>query len=1259
MASQFNGVKISLLMQQDNLDYNYIAFPTFNDTVNNYEDDATEINQCYISGNCPVSHGIDFSGETLLMVDDLANSNCIINTNIENITKLKYGDFGINVYTENNGTFYDLRGNEGIENKDITYVGYVGNTKKELKLQNQSFWKVVPTDDSDFILTHVPQFKADNGTFNITETHYFLSENLQQQNPHNASNVVVEYELDDNIIEFVFQFEYVVEVAINDDKYDCNFAKFLYKIEEVKINGSECKYEYADDKVTYKSDDNIILQYDVKHNLPNSNTKYTYEDDYSYCHKDHIFEFVLCNNKVSCCVDYCQMSFARPTNLILPKTITDNSKDDYVKSTKEKNDKLIVSLNDSNKTNYTFEKNETPLYNFYNFCNHWDNYYMYKPIDQLTFLKQGNYKFKCYNVSDKEVTGNVQLLSYNHNLCVYDKNRTITTGHTIKLESEIGNSDNWTSRETKISNLEKEIEKYYTQYDHIKNNIDEKTLHPDNLEECIKNIYNRITTDDVCHQNEYRNYESDYNLIYNSSSSNLPENVKDLVKENIFKSCYLYNNNLDNTYSNTYSVTINDICYILKIWYIENSSVWITIAKEGSTSNGKLILIAHPYINKINFINNSGLHSNIPTFFLSLDQQQQYYIDITSQYGNTSNSSYIQLNFSQFLVNINNIEGGSTIPNNPVTLEIPDIDQPELDIPIDVNKPELDIPLEYDIVETEADLVKILSQAFEYRIKELKQSKSSLTDGLYYRQLKNLDESIDPENDWIGEIRFIPDDPQYVDDSKRINEKPLTLSVIYVDELNQFNQIQYYNSKNEYVQCNTTRNFYLGSKESNLETFIKNGVNLSFNATYKSPYYVECKKHSTNSYHLYPILQAGEVVGEEISFSDIAKKYNLYVTNNKLQFKYIAGICQEDLVNDDASITVAMYVCNEGGNYTVNNRYTHEVNKERSVDITEQKEIREDITGITVPLLPTFLYRTGNDSLAKSTSSANDYSITIPKSPSISDIDYDLSTMSLGHIQNNKVYPGSIWNKNLKQWTGDYISVLTNLYKAYNCTQTSEYVSNYAYYKNYSTVYSKDVLVSINPRNVDDCNQYLTIRDFNYVEWLKQLNKYRKDKNNKDSNVNIRVLGTMKNFPLVFNFNYKLPIIDVSLPDAEKNAVHTIYGTNSNTVVSVDTTTLYTLDSNGDPIVATAYPYVPKCEYDKFKLESNTITYNGSKPEKTLNITELLVDNSLKLDGGDLSLKSFANSGKYDVLTTQRRNWYGKKYNEYLTGLPKNQGFIE
>jgi hypothetical protein len=108
-----------------------------------------------------------------------------------------------------------------------------------------------------------------------------------------------------------------------------------------------------------------------------------------------------------------------------------------------------------------------------------------------------------------------------------------------------------------------------------------------------------------------------------------------------------------------------------------------------------------------------------------------------------------------------------------------------------------------------------------------------------------------------------------------------------------------------------------------------------------------------------------------------------------------------------------MYVCNKGGNYTIDKKYTNEINKERSVDITEQKEIDVKIN-VGVPLLPTFLYRSGDDNLAKSTSSANGYSITIPKSPSINSIDYDLATISLGHIQDKKVYPGSIWNKNLK-----------------------------------------------------------------------------------------------------------------------------------------------------------------------------------------------------------------------------------------------------
>jgi hypothetical protein len=59
-------------------------------------------------------------------------------------------------------------------------------------------------------------------------------------------------------------------------------------------------------------------------------------------------------------------------------------------------------------------------------------------------------------------------------------------------------------------------------------------------------------------------------------------------------------------------------------------------------------------------------------------------------------------------------------------------------------------------------------------------------------------------------------------------------------------------------------------------------------------------------------------------------------------------------------------------------------------------------------------------------------------------------------------------------------------------------------------------------------------------------------------------------------------------------------------------------------------------------------------PSEMLDIADLVIRN--ELTDSELILKDL---GKYDILTTQRRNWYGKKFDEYLTGLPKNNAFIK
>lgn len=1683
MANQFNGVDISLLMQQHNNDYTYIAFPTFRSSINNYEDDATEINQCYISARSPIEHGIDFCGKTLLILEDGEidkENSYIFCTGKKNVIILKYGEFGIQIYNSKNRKFTSFK------NKEINLNDYIcynnNNELRLLQLQTKNFWKISKdtSADQDFILNNYPQFKSNVFTFEI----------ISCNSTSTSSTVQVEATGNNKTIKFNFVKHYIdnpLENANIGKNYFDNFAYSAYSI--TPVEGGDINYDKRAYLPTYPD-------YDL---LTGDNA------NYSYCHEDHIFKFRIDGEEIQCCVDYSQMLFSQETKIILPRTDDDGSTSgNFIEKKKARLDKLIVSLNDSNKDLHEFKEGFVPLYNFYNFCNHWDNYYMYKPVDKLSYLKEGNYKFKCYNKSKEEIPGSVHLLPINHDFCAYDRNISVTSGHTIKLTSGISYNDDWISRETKLNKIDDEIIKYQEHYDKWKLNPDKYMLNPDNFDNQIIYIYNHITTDDICSDYKYRDYQYDFDLIHNPTTPDekyrnlggkefyfkpkndiytysssvlinneyrtiyaeleydririylekggqvngypifsgrastalkqtgihtlesyfltiknevtdsslyaeqqinvvvyssqdlicitipqilIPETLidndfstgstpsyptpstKSVCRRNkdgiIYEQFYFTGEYLDynapvvssngvrnpaytlkNQYTNIYDTFDLNISIIpgkfkvklifydkqrtslyyirtqiefdlyyqygnqqygndgkytnqgvedCKITHFDAGDQWdndlkatikyptniywryekisdqyivymkigsvqisngneeeITISSTSQTAftavnrnitpvltnqtqsdeitiNGGIELIYYDYdyyrnedwvykqiTSNLNIkkqvsvyalfiddykdyddytnitigiqINNYSTRSSLCYYFkyrqidnasnvtasveftptsqsepIQLGEQEitidklnysinenkvKYYIEFnetsitlpTAEYksiGNlasdffevtednsslkgeasvekfgiehtikvvtnpSSKTTEITLN-DEFIykhndetnkwklyqltaggeniyiadvtvdASVQQIEGTTQYIINNIPLYELDYssnsqegeDNPEDNPTDDVNQPsvEIKLPNNYDIVETNVDLIRILSQAFEYRIKQLNKSKAEMQDGYYYKLLKNLDNSIDPENDWIGEIRFIPNDTDYLNDDLYIAEKPLTLSVIHVDEIKQLDQIQYYNSKNEYVQCNQTKNFYLGSKESNLKTFIEQGVNLIFKATYNSPYYVECKTNEIKSNHLYPILWQCNNNDDSVTFDTFTESYlgnyNLTEYDNKLYFKYVAGVCEEDRVGDDSSIATTLCIFSNDKGYYQQQAWTHhEVNKERNVSIKEQKDL-SNIDNINyLPLLPTYLYRSGEDSDALTTSDANGYSITIPKNPNDFSINYDLS-MSLGHVENSKIYPGSTWNKTLKEWTGDYISVITNLYRAYECKDKSSYVSNYAYYKNYSTTYYKDILISVSPRSVDDCNKYLTIRDFNYVEWLDELNKYRKDKTNKDSNTNIKVLGTLKNFPLVFNFKYKLPNIDTSIKGNPKDVIHTIYGTDYETPISTTTEKLYTLDGNGDPIVASAHPKIPKCDYNKFKIvENKKVIYDDSKPSKILDITGMVIDNPISLSD-NLSIH-FNNFGTYDIHTTKHLDGWLKSCNEYLTGLPKNHEFIK
>ena len=565
-----------------------------------------------------------------------------------------------------------------------------------------------------------------------------------------------------------------------------------------------------------------------------------------------------------------------------------------------------------------------------------------------------------------------------------------------------------------------------------------------------------------------------------------------------------------------------------------------------------------------------------------------------------------------------------------------------------------DTPEQEETILTKDIMLEYLNVAVQRVIQDLKVKINETQAGENYTRIKNLDNTVDLKHDWIGNIKFIPDDPIYFRNNKNNN---LTLSIIYKENLDDFNNINYYNSKNEYVSCNYVKNYYLGSKDYNLKTFIDDGILFSFSADYKSPYYIKGRYRELTCNEMFPIVYnvstSSTTSGSTATVNGLFLNDDEYNFNSNKHFNHVSGICQQEIFGKNAQIFIVRYD-NDGKKYVYGTYSEKEVNKERDVGIHEQNVVAGFKTNNdTLYLIPTFLYKTGKDNLAKSSVNANGYTVSVVNEP----YDFTSRLTSLGYLESGKVYPGSLWNREISEWEGLYLGLLSNLYFSYTTSSYAPYNINYAGYKKYETSFTKDILVSISPRSLDNCNKYITIRDANYVDWIKELTKYRSGNINQDLNVNLQLEGAIKNFPMTFNFEYKLPVIDMTEPKSDDTVIHSIYGDTITKIKDLKSDIIYTLDSNGNPINVNNYPYIPKCDINQFVISSNNIKYKG-KPTTMVCIQDL-TSRGLTKSNNYIKITNYNNQGTYSILTTQRRNWRGKKFDEHLTGLPNNADFIE
>ena len=551
MANLYDGIKLTMSLNNTEhfKDYDFIAWPSDDDTVNNYEDDAITINNIQIGGQNLQKN--DFSGELLMIYDPNDIKDAIWNYGDDNI-RFKYGKFYIQVLNkileDGNVKYFSLK-NKEITGKYDKYQSKIisGNSSyNETKsLNDQSFWKCLSyssesvsddiINDSDFVLVSAPIIKCMNQTKHFDYNYTF--KNTSSEDSSCVQITALNLSLFGLTFDIVSKYTNNIQIVDNkdpehpviiEDYKDLtdediniinNYGHYVYKIENVKFNGSSSN----------------IISYDIKTELNINGTLSVRlnEEGYSFCQSDfNIFKFKINDESFICVINGCQLQFTQDCNCAVPHKNDQNVNSKEIISI-NKYENLIVSLNDSNREycqnseeEFRDEHNQLiqiePLFNFHTFCDSWNNYLMYCPVDKLTFLKQGSYQFKCYDENSNEIPGIVNILSCDSELNLYDNNILIGTGTNVNLSDFVTKRDLnelWLNRDKRIELFKQNIKVLEDTYTTWQSNGKSPELLSGDLNSTLSseliNIYNRIDSDGNISTGNKRDYNFDWNRANN------------------------------------------------------------------------------------------------------------------------------------------------------------------------------------------------------------------------------------------------------------------------------------------------------------------------------------------------------------------------------------------------------------------------------------------------------------------------------------------------------------------------------------------------------------------------------------------------------------------------------------------------------------------------------------------------------------------------------------------------------------------------
>lgn len=499
-------------------------------------------------------------------------------------------------------------------------------------------------------------------------------------------------------------------------------------------------------------------------------------------------------------------------------------------------------------------------------------------------------------------------------------------------------------------------------------------------------------------------------------------------------------------------------------------------------------------------------------------------------------------------------------------------------------------------------------------------------------------------NDVVGVIQYFP-------------ESGTTSSLKMVQLSDVIESVDYLDEQSNFVTCEDAKIYTMASEDSNLNTIYERGISLNYNLQHLSNYIVVGEKKN-----------AGKKFVPIVTTSDQLSQYNLSSTNlqsKKDLFNNAAGICVYDKVGENTKLHVAI---NEKVN-TTNTRdegtfswedYKNKLENVANEDVLQNKPLY---------LMPTFFYYTDADKDAKTNANINNQTVNFNYGKNINNQTTDCS-VGIGVLDGESpklVQPGAKYaSASADYWASLYLGMLTQLYISTNDSNLSILrPTNYAYLSANYTKFNQDILLQIYPRiDVENHNGLLNLGGINYQTYLDQISLFNDETDPKNTDVNVKVVGVLKNFPINFTIDYKLPNNIIKVEEEQRTAaVERITGDIVEASIeeeSVDKD-IYVLNHEGKLVKFQEYPYVAKADLNGWSVENGKIKFNKYYYKTLMDCSYLSDKITRKTDANTNTIiicyndKSFTNdTDKYKVLLTEYRKNWGKKRELYMTDLPAN-----